>query len=58
MPRRPKPLEDRLETLFVKVPFKIYWELEELVSSYEKREIEKFVENLIVEYVENNRKLD
>lgn len=57
MPRRPKPLEERLETLFVKVPYKFYWELEKLIS-FDKREIEKFVEKLVVEYVEKNRKMD
>lgn len=57
MPRRPKPFEERLETLFVKVPYKFYWELEKLIS-FDKREIEKFVEKLVVEYVEKNRKMD
>ena len=56
MPRRGKPLEDRLETLFVKVPFKVYWKLEEIVSD-DKREIEKFVEKLVLEYVEKHSKL-
>jgi molybdopterin-guanine dinucleotide biosynthesis protein A len=57
MPRRPKPLEEQIETLFVKVPFKIYWQLEKMISS-EKRQIEKFVEKLILDYVEKNRKVD
>jgi molybdopterin-guanine dinucleotide biosynthesis protein A len=57
MPRRGKPLEERLETLFVKVPFKIYWELEKMISD-DKRKIEKFVEKLLLEYVEKNRKSD
>jgi hypothetical protein len=57
MPRPGKPLEERLETLFVKIPFKVYWKLEEIVSD-DKREIEKFVEKLVLEYVEKYEKLD
>lgn len=57
MPRPGKPLEERLETLFVKIPFKVYWKLEEMVSD-DKREIEKFVEKLLLEYVEKHSKLD
>jgi hypothetical protein len=57
MPRPGKPLEERLETLFVKIPFKVYWKLEEIVSD-DKREIEKFVEKLVLEYVEKHSKLD
>jgi hypothetical protein len=57
MPRPRKPLEEQLETLFIKIPFKVYWKLEEIVSD-DKREIEKFVEKLVLEYVEKYEKLD